>query len=58
MRDAFIREGMATKAAKTKAAKIYNSNHTHTAVTGQRNEPGSRDNRDNRDSRDNRGGRQ
>lgn len=25
MRDAFIREGMPTKAAKTKAAKIYNA---------------------------------
>jgi hypothetical protein len=27
MRDAFIKEGLTTKAAKTKAAKIYNSKH-------------------------------
>lgn len=27
MRDAFIRKGMSSKAAKTKAAKIWNSKH-------------------------------
>lgn len=27
MRDAFIKKGMSSKAAKTKAAKIYNSKH-------------------------------
>lgn len=32
MRDHFIREGMKEKAAKTKAAKIYNSKHPHTPV--------------------------
>lgn len=47
MRDHFIREGMKQKAAKAKAAKIYNSTHPRTPV-------GARDNRDNRNNRDNR----
>lgn len=51
MRDHFIREGMKSKAAKTKAAKIYNSTHKASPVTGKSHG----DNRDNRDSRDNRG---
>lgn len=45
MRDHFIREGMKSKAAKTKAAKIYNSTHKTDPVT---NRPDNRDNRDNR----------
>ena len=33
MRDKFIAQGMSTKAAKTKAAKIYNAQHPTSAVT-------------------------
>lgn len=47
MRDLFIREGMKSKAAKTKAAKIYNSTHKSDPLTQRA------DNRDNRDNRSN-----
>jgi len=33
MRDAFVKKGMSLKAAKTKAAKIYNSKHKKKPVT-------------------------
>ncbi|MEM4271414.1 MAG: hypothetical protein QXO70_04975 [Candidatus Pacearchaeota archaeon] len=33
MRDYFIRKGMSSKAAKTKAAKIWNSRHPNNPVT-------------------------
>ena len=33
MRDAFKKKGMSDKAAKTKAAKIYNSKHKSKPVT-------------------------
>ena len=33
MRDSFVRKGMSTKAAKTKASKIYNSKHPKKPVT-------------------------
>jgi len=33
MRDSFMRKGMSTAAAKTKAAKIYNSKHKSNPVT-------------------------
>ena len=33
MRDAFIREGMKTAAAKAKAARIWNSKHKSNPVT-------------------------
>ena len=35
MRDKFRQEGMPLKAAKTKAAKIYNSQHPEAPVTGK-----------------------
>lgn len=35
MRDKFKRGGMSDKAAKTKAAKIYNSRHKGRPVTGK-----------------------
>lgn len=35
MRDSFKRSGMSDKAAKTKAAKIYNAKHPRTPVTGK-----------------------
>lgn len=49
MRDAFIRQGLAAKAAKTKAAKIYNSKNPKTPVSGHA--PGETDNRANTDNR-------
>jgi len=33
MRDSFIRKGMSTKAAKAKAARIYNAKHPDRPVT-------------------------
>jgi hypothetical protein len=33
MRDSFVRKGMSLKAAKTKAAKIWNSKHKGNPVT-------------------------
>lgn len=55
MRDAFIRQGMRSKAAKAKAARIYNSQHPSAPVTGHSDPAqggrGSTDNRDNRDTR-------
>lgn len=33
MRDKFIRKGMSSKAAKTKAAKIWNASHKGTGRT-------------------------
>lgn len=53
MRDHFIREGMKSKAAKAKAARIYNSRHPGAPVTGH--SKGETDNRDSRENRDNRG---
>lgn len=53
MRDHFIREGMKTKAAKTKAAKIYNSTHKGAPVTNRFSDQWDGDNRDNRDNRGN-----
>lgn len=47
MRDHFIRQGMKEKAAKSKAARIYNAKHPRNPVTGNR-----RDNRETRDNRD------
>ena len=35
MRDNFKRQGLPSKAAKTKAARIYNSQHPETPVTGK-----------------------
>lgn len=35
IRDAFIRKGMSTKAAKTKAAKIWNSEHKGGQTVGR-----------------------
>lgn len=35
MRDAFIREGMSEKAAKKKAARIWNAKHPNNPVTGK-----------------------
>lgn len=34
MRDKFKREGMSAKAAKSKAARIYNAKHPEKLVTG------------------------
>ena len=48
IRDKFIREGLATKEAKMRAAKIYNSKHPNNPVT--RSHKDSRDNRDNTSS--------
>jgi hypothetical protein len=33
IRDSFVRKGLSLKAAKTKAAKIYNSKHKKNPVT-------------------------
>ena len=35
IRDSFIRKGMSTKAAKTKAAKIWNSKHKGSQAVGR-----------------------
>ncbi len=35
IRDAFISKGMSTKAAKTKAAKIWNSKHKGKSAVGR-----------------------
>jgi isopentenyl diphosphate isomerase/L-lactate dehydrogenase-like FMN-dependent dehydrogenase len=35
MRDSFIKKGMSTKAAKTKAAKIWNSKHKGRQAVGR-----------------------
>lgn len=35
IRDKFISQGMGTKEAKTRAAKIYNSKHKENPVTGK-----------------------
>lgn len=35
MRDSFIKKGLSTKAAKTKAAKIWNSKHSGKNAVGQ-----------------------
>jgi len=35
MRDAFIRKGMSTKAAKKKAARIWNSKHKGRSAVGR-----------------------
>jgi len=35
LRDKFIKDGMSVKAAKTKAAKIWNSKHKKNPVTGK-----------------------
>lgn len=56
MRDSFIRQGMGEKAAKKKAARIYNSKHPGAPVTRNSDSSSSRTSlRDNRDNRDNRG---
>lgn len=34
MRDAFMKKGMSSKRAKTKAARIWNANHPNNPVTG------------------------
>lgn len=36
MRDAFKKQGLSEKEAKTKAAKIYNSKHSNNPVTNKR----------------------
>lgn len=36
LRDKFIRDGLAEKVAKTKAAKIYNSRHPRQPVTNKK----------------------
>ena len=41
MRDHFIREGMKTKLAKTKAAKIYNSRHPGAPMNSHHESSGS-----------------
>jgi hypothetical protein len=35
MRDAFVTKGMSTRAAKTKAAKIWNSKHKGSEAVGR-----------------------
>jgi hypothetical protein len=35
MRDAFITQGMSTRMAKTKAAKIWNSKHSGSEAVGR-----------------------
>lgn len=35
MRDKFISEGLSEKAAKTKAARIWNADHPNNPVTGK-----------------------
>jgi hypothetical protein len=35
IRDSFIKKGMSSKAAKTKAAKIWNANHKGKAAVGR-----------------------
>ena len=35
MRDAFVTQGMSTRAAKTKAAKIWNSKHKGSQAVGR-----------------------
>lgn len=35
MRDAFVTKGMSTRAAKTKAAKIWNSTHKGSQAVGR-----------------------
>jgi len=42
MRDKFISEGMSSKAAKTKAARIYNSQHPDRPVTGKHERRGKK----------------
>jgi hypothetical protein len=35
MRDAFMKKGMSSKSAKTKAAKIWNSKHKGSSAVGR-----------------------
>ena len=35
IRDSFVKKGVSLKEAKTRAAKIYNSKHPKTPVTGK-----------------------